>query len=1309
MKLKRIRPAFSLLLAASLILSILFVPIAQVGAQDPIGDEIVGLRTQYSNTYENFDGSYYTIKNIGSVNYETIDGGYYPIQTDIHSSPKPNWDWEVESGHWQLYIKNDTTVGIRKWDNWIGHRLHGIAYLDIETKDYIILQTCNSGMPIVSGNKIEWTEILYGVDYRLYYTNDSLKEDVIIKQKLRDLLNTERYRPADYGLNTATTYLVPIFEMDWSQSLPMKLASGQNVSPDEAEHEETIYFKSPVKDKYFDTNLVSYMPLDYAVSANPVNPEDPEDEWEYAIEKIRKRLIKRNDKHWLLMGVRVVRLNQMPEGDIVFDPTETLRPNAAGDLTDIPSQTPDSTFHWDKVDEAVSDESTTMVVSDTADAPYDLDLYNLPASSGAGVINKITVYGHFAHNTGLETNQKHIKIAVKIGGTTDYGPEEQISETYWVWVYKSNEWALNPDDSDSWEWADIDALQIGIAIRVPNTSPSGTTMCSQVYVVVDYVVLVPPDPPTNIIATDGVHTNKVVITWTKSAGATKYEVFRDGGGLGELGDVATYDDNGANAPTITPGTASASDGTQTAHVVLSLAGESANNGTTHTYKVKAGNDSGWSGFSGTDTGYRGVGVLTYQWQRSAADSDAAYGNIGGATSDPYNDVGALAPTVTPGTASATDGTEGNYVTLSVAGESANTFGRYYKCVLNATGATQQTSTNDRGYRGVGSITYQWQRSAGDADAGYGVLGGATSDPFNDTTAPAGIITPGTASASDGTDTAHITLSVTGESMTDGVGRWYYCEVSATGATTQDTTHNRGYRGGGALNYQWQRSNVDGDSGYGPLGGATTDPFNDTTAPAGVITPGTMDASDGTDTAHVVLTIAGHSVADGAGRWYYCEVSSPDAVTQDTTHDRGHRTTGAITIQMQRSAADSDAAYGNIGGATSNPYNDTGAPPDGSGRWYLGKLDATGTAQAETTHDRGFRLIVAPTVTIQAASSIDKTTATGNGNITNTGGPNCDERGFDYDIDSGAPYAYDATDVGSYGTGAYTKGLTGLDPGTIYYIRAKAHNSVGWGYGSEETFCTLPGDVTGFSITATTDFTATLAWTNGSGADKTMVRYKMGSYPTNIGDGTQAYFDTASSVTVSALTPGERYYFSAWAYDSDSGLYSSGVAQDEDYTHPGQLVSLAVLDRSKEANEVDIRWYNGVGGDITVIRRSLGGYPTSPTAGDPVYDGTGTFFTDNFTGKTTYYSGWAKDSDSGYYSMANVSAVLLVITASDRVSQGIIKAVLPVALAAFVIIVMLLAFKHGDARQAVWVTVGAIFGVAVLYYIVSIWTATFLAP
>lgn len=110
----------------------------------------------------------------------------------------------------------------------------------------------------------------------------------------------------------------------------------------------------------------------------------------------------------------------------------------------------------------------------------------------------------------------------------------------------------------------------------------------------------------------------------------------------------------------------------------------------------------------------------------------------------------------------------------------------------------------------------------------------------------------------------------------------------------------------------------------------------------------------------------------------------------------------------------------------------------------------------------------PTVTTQAASNIDTTTATGNGNITATGGENADHRGIVYgtttkgDPGNTAPGDTDYDDYedesGDFGTGAFTRSLTSLDPGTKYYARAYAHNSAGYSYGDEVDFTTAAGGV-----------------------------------------------------------------------------------------------------------------------------------------------------------------------------------------------------------------------------------------------------------
>jgi len=217
----------------------------------------------------------------------------------------------------------------------------------------------------------------------------------------------------------------------------------------------------------------------------------------------------------------------------------------------------------------------------------------------------------------------------------------------------------------------ITGLPTGTTIycRALATNADGTGYGSEVS------FLTKPAAPTNVSATDGAHTDKVVVTWTKSTGATGYRVYEGDNLLDTLGDVATYDDTAASAPTITPGDAVASDGASPDYVTLSVSGESTSNGTSRTYKVGAFNATGSSANSSTDTGFRGVGAITYQWQRSAADSDENYSSISGGTTDPYNDTGAPS-----------DGS-----------------GRYFKASVNASGAAQQTTSSNRGYRTIASV------------------------------------------------------------------------------------------------------------------------------------------------------------------------------------------------------------------------------------------------------------------------------------------------------------------------------------------------------------------------------------------------------------------------------------------------------------------------------------------------------------------------------------------------------------------------------------------------------------------------------
>jgi len=78
---------------------------------------------------------------------------------------------------------------------------------------------------------------------------------------------------------------------------------------------------------------------------------------------------------------------------------------------------------------------------------------------------------------------------------------------------------------------------------------------------------------------------------------------------------------------------------------------------------------------------------------------------------------------------------------------------------------------------------------------------------------------------------------------------------------------------------------------------------------------------------------------------------------------------------------------------------------------------------------------------------------------------------------------------------------------------------------------LPSSVTDF-IGIATDTTISLVW-DASSANSTLIRHSTATYPATIADGTVSYNGTANFVTVTGLTAGTAYYFSAWNWD-DTG-------------------------------------------------------------------------------------------------------------------------------------------------------------------------------
>lgn len=94
----------------------------------------------------------------------------------------------------------------------------------------------------------------------------------------------------------------------------------------------------------------------------------------------------------------------------------------------------------------------------------------------------------------------------------------------------------------------------------------------------------------------------------------------------------------------------------------------------------------------------------------------------------------------------------------------------------------------------------------------------------------------------------------------------------------------------------------------------------------------------------------------------------------------------------------------------------------------------------------------PTITTKEPYNIQSTTAAGGGENISDGGLSITARGICWS-ESSSPTIDDNTSDHGGGTTAFLSAMTGLTPGTTYYVRAYATNSLGTGYGGVKSFTT----------------------------------------------------------------------------------------------------------------------------------------------------------------------------------------------------------------------------------------------------------------
>lgn len=297
--------------------------------------------------------------------------------------------------------------------------------------------------------------------------------------------------------------------------------------------------------------------------------------------------------------------------------------------------------------------------------------------------------------------------------------------------------------------------------------------CLDEYVAVDAACLPEQLPPENVTASTD-RANDVEVRWDAAVAATGYRVFRcdaaadcaDDAAWSELTEspvnTRLFVDETVEVPTLPLAPDDISASTDLGDVVVvTWAAVLPPSARSYSYRVNAVGPAGES----VPSEHQAGAVAPHKLEGYQIEVDGAWTNVAGGLVLRWEDANAPSALLSTPTASVSEGTYAEFVRLSSAGSQVTEGAtRKYRARATTAQGFGAPSSLASGHRIAGTVSFQWERSAGATATGFTPLASATTSTFDDTSAPA-----------------------------EGSVRWYRVVASASGAASVTSDAKPGSR------------------------------------------------------------------------------------------------------------------------------------------------------------------------------------------------------------------------------------------------------------------------------------------------------------------------------------------------------------------------------------------------------------------------------------------------------------------------------------------------------------------------------------